>query len=532
MSERDEQRIDIGDLLTIDVASELRKLTQAQLQGSWQLPAELVRRAIRHRARRVEVELGRRVLRVRDDGDGLPLRVLEQLVVLLDRRHDNARRHAALTGLEQAGALALLALAGLAPERLRLVTQTPDGPRVLEYDGRDHSASVRGFAPPAPPGTVLEVTGAQLERGRARGWLGSVCRFAPADIIVDGRPIPRGFTDSISRCPLSPPFRGMISVPREGGDARAWLLQDGVVSTHVTVTPSPCFEAAIEMRELASTDATAASLRDAIERHLDRLIEQAVGHMIKLGEDAGRRDEATRQRISQLLLEAAQQRRFAAEVARLPLFRGFVRDEAGELVPTWFDLVTIRAAVEGDAGERTIVALFPDQDPAGFAIGSRTFVLDEAERARLGELLSLRFRQPRRKEDAGLWGRTVGAGVRMLGDLGQSVLAALWRKQPIEDALLTDHERRFLQVVRSALGGQRTAGTPVREIAICEGQGRVRRAGDVVWLPRANPEVAACVSAVAEDPSWAYPALLTLLGGRALPSAHTRFAWTQARSAR
>ena len=39
--------IDIGGLLTIDVASELRKLSQAQLQGPWQIPAEIVRRALR-----------------------------------------------------------------------------------------------------------------------------------------------------------------------------------------------------------------------------------------------------------------------------------------------------------------------------------------------------------------------------------------------------------------------------------------------------------------------------------------------------
>ena len=44
------ERIDVGSLLTIDVESELRKLTQAQLQGPWQLPAELVRAAVRQGA--------------------------------------------------------------------------------------------------------------------------------------------------------------------------------------------------------------------------------------------------------------------------------------------------------------------------------------------------------------------------------------------------------------------------------------------------------------------------------------------------
>lgn len=531
MSEHDDEHIDISHLLTIDVASELRKLTQAQLQGPWQLPAELVRRAIRNRARRVEIELARNTLRVRDDGDGLSLHTLEQLAILLDHGHDSADRHAALTGLEQAGALALLAVAGLEPERLRLVTDTPDGPRALEYR-RGAFATVRSFAPPVSPGTTLEVSGARLDRSRARSWLASVCRFAPADVILDGQPIQRGFSGSISRRSLAAPLRGHVSIPRDGDDARAWLLQDGVVSTHVTVTPAPCFEAAVEMRKLAPADATAASLRDAIERHLDSLIEQAVAHLIRLGESPGARSERTRQRVAQLLLEAARQRRFAADVARLPLFRGFERDESDELIPTWFDLVTIRGAVEPDAGERTVVALFPDQDPKRFAIGARAFVLDEAERSLLGDLLGLRFRQPRRKEDAGVWGRTLQATGRAIADAGQAVLGAVLRKHPVDEEALSLEERRFLEVIRSALGGQRTGGTPVREVSICEGDGRVRRAGDVVWLPRGNPEVVACVEAVANDPTWAYPALLTLLGGRALPSAHTRFVWTQARSSR
>ena len=47
--------IDVSGLLTIDVASELRKLSQAQLQGPWQLPAELVRRALRDGAGHIDV---------------------------------------------------------------------------------------------------------------------------------------------------------------------------------------------------------------------------------------------------------------------------------------------------------------------------------------------------------------------------------------------------------------------------------------------------------------------------------------------
>ena len=49
--------VDLRELLRIDIEAELRKLTVAQLPGPWQLPAELVRRAIRAGASEIDVEL-------------------------------------------------------------------------------------------------------------------------------------------------------------------------------------------------------------------------------------------------------------------------------------------------------------------------------------------------------------------------------------------------------------------------------------------------------------------------------------------
>ncbi len=524
------ERIDVSRLLTIDVASELRKLTDAQLQGPWQLPAELVRRAIRGKARRVEVSLGRQLVSVRDDGEGLDENVLRQLGVLLDEGRDASARHGALIELERAGALALLALVGLEPARLRLVTSAATGARVLEYERGGGAPRLRDFAPPAPAGTVLELYGARLDRSRARSWLTSVCRFSPADIVLDGRPVPRGFSDAFSRVTLREPLAGALAIAREGDDARAWLLQDGVVSTHVTVTPAPCFEAAVEMGSMVAHDASAASLRDSIERQLDELIGQGIDHLIELGKRSQALAPTVRERVTQLLLQAARQRHRSAEIARLPLFRGFERDDSGAPQSAWFDLLSIRAAVEQDAGERTVTALFPEQDPIQYAVGSRTFVLDEAERSLLSELLGLRFRQPRRREGTLAWGRLTLAAARRLLQLGDSVMGALWRKSAVDEEELTPAEHRFLQILRSALGGQRTAGQPVREVCLCEGKGRARCTGQTLWLPRENADVRACVEAVAADPSWAYPALLSLLDGRALPSAHARFAWTQARA--
>jgi hypothetical protein len=530
LSDRDTQHLDVRSLLTIDVSSELRKLTEAQLQGPWQLPAELVRRAIRNGARRIEVDLGRQLITVCDDGEGLEVAMLEQVAVLLDEQRDPTARHAALLDLESGGALALLALAGLEPESLRLVTQTQAGPRALEFERRNGHATIRAFAPPAPTGTRLELRGARLDRSRARAWLTTVCRFARADVILDGRPIPRGFTGSISRRPLRRPLDGVLSIPKDGNDARAWLLRDGVVTTHVTVTPAPCFEVAVEMRELAPPDATAASLRDAVERQLDVLIDQAIDHLIELGRESRRLAPPVRQRVTQLLLEGARQRRRSPEIAQLPLFRGFERNAEAKLEPAWFDLLSIRSAVDQDVSDRVVTALFPDQDPEDYAVGSSAFVLDESERSLLGEILGLKFRQPRRREDDGSLARLVHITSTRVGDAVQSMLAAIWRRTPVTDERLTPAEHRFVQVLRSAFGGQRSARPVARKLVLCEGRGRIRRAGDTLWLPRDNPDVRSAIEAVASDPSWAYPALLGLMGGRSLPSAHARFIWTQARA--
>jgi len=74
-----------------------------------------------------------------------------------------------------------------------------------------------------------------------------------------------------------------------------------------------------------------------------------------------------------------------------------------------------------------------------------------------------------------------------------------------------------LSVFRAAAakGGKRAAFV---EVEMCEGEGPARLSKKRLVLPRRNREVMAAVAAVAGDPSWAYPALVALLGAwRCLP---------------
>jgi len=520
--------IDVAHLLTIDVESELRKLTQAQLQGPWQLPAELVRRALRRGASAIEVELGRAQLRVRSRGGAVPAEVLRQLAALLDGSRSPERRHRALSELERAGALSLLGLIGLEPASLRIVS--PGANAAGETLGlswrRDGTVEFQRFGEPGPDHVEIFVRGAKYDRQRAREWLHDVTRYASADINVDGKALSaatlpnRGFDNPMSIVQLTTPLPATVAIPREGELARLYLLQDGLVTTHLSVTNSPAFEAAIEMTELCEATASAARLREAIQDRIKPLVHAAIEHLITLGQRGPELAPADRRRLTQLLLYTARRYRGHAKViARLPLFRALERDGRER----WCELLALRQAAREDSGERLLCTLFPDQDPAQFAPEGRIYILDESERALLGELLEIGFRPPRRRMEAG---RGLLATLRANVQLGRG-RDLLNNLRPggrvIADAELEPGERSLLASIRAQLDGC--------EVAMCTGGGPIRRLGagpDKLLLPRESDEVRAAVVMVSRDPAWIYPALLALLDGRDFPG-RARRRWSLAR---
>src|SRR5690606_26707031 len=142
-------------------------------------------------------------------------------------------------------------------------------------------------------------------------------------------------------------------------------------------------------------------------------------------------------------------------IARLPLFRGLERGGRER----WRGLLARRQPVQDEGGERLLTALFPDQDPTEFASDGRIFVLDESERALLGELLELGFRQPRRRVEAR---RGPLELLRELPSLlrGHGLVAALRPGgRAILDAELAPEERSLLVQLRAQLEGC--------EIAMC-----------------------------------------------------------------
>ncbi len=511
--------LDVHSLLQIDVAAELRKLAQAQLQGSWQVGAELVRRSIGAGAQRVEVETSRGRLVARDDGGMLSRQVLEDLAALLDERAEPDRRHLALTRLEQGGFVALLAIAGLELRSVRIQTAVHEGGLLLQISS-EGTATLRRFEPPCSPGTEIELNGLRFDRAKTRSWIADVCRFAPVDVMLDGRALTPGLEHSMARAVLSEPLRGEVSIPPSGEVARVWLLMHGVVSTHVTVTSTPAFDAAVEMSGLVAPLATAADLRESLERRLDLLLDQVAGILISLGGRLGELDPALRRRILQQLLRAAGRLR-TKQIAALPIIP--CHDAHGEM--RLVSMVEMRE--QAGRGDGSVPVLLPSQDPRDFAIAERVFVLEEHERAMLAELLELRFVTPRpAARRRGLGSRVRERIGRWRRGLWSRAVGLIHPARPIEESGMRGPERAAVRELARALGPE--GPRPV----LCHGAGPVREVRAELLMPRDNPQVQAALAGIARDPSWAYPAALALAAGERSPTRTARDQWLAARAPR
>jgi hypothetical protein len=517
-------RIDVGDLLTIDVASELRKLSQAQLQGPWQIPAEFVRRALRNGAREIDVELGRHRAKVIDDARPIELAPLGWTAILVDPRRSNPERHQALTALEAAGELALLATAGLGPSSLTLRSRWRGTVHVLQWDGR--SARVSSQPEPGADRNEIELHAAGLERRACHDWLLDATRFATAAIRIDGNVVPAGFAQAFAHVELRAPLRGRLAIPTQGDTAHAWLLDHGIVSGHVAIPETPAFEAAVELGS-DHHDASAARLREALQPHVIALVDQAMELLLRIAAQGASLPEPARARLARLLLQGARKQLRVADVMRARVLRA--QDGAGERL---IDLATLEAlAREDSSGHASLLALYPDQRPEAFAIGGDpVLVADEVERSSIAELLQVRFRPPEPRDSRG----GVRALLRRMRDgAGHGLRDALLRvRHPfvgkvIDDELLSDRERNLVEVLRAHL-----AQDPHRVIdglVMCAGAGPIRRTRGQLLLPRRNRTVRAAVAALAHDPAWAYPAWLALLVHHARAPEALRRAWQGSR---
>lgn len=514
-------------LLRVDHEAALAKLARSQLQGTWQLPAELLRLAISCGARSAAFDLHATRLELVARGAHLARQILANFATVLDRDVDVAERHRALVALEEQDAFALAALAGTPSRLLRLRTGEDRGLVLERIEGE---VRVLGSLAEDFAGTDLFLTleGLQLEVDRATRGLDRMGRFSPVPLSMGGKAVPRGFEAPLIKTRLTatasaeegverPSLPARLAIPRRGQTPRLWLLRHGVVATRATVPGFPAFEAAVEMSRVAPPGplSTGAALREAIGPYLEHLVDAGIRLNLQLAETASAMPEKIRARTARRLLEAARKRRRASQVAGVRIFPLLTPDGAARRVS--MDEIARLVRVE-KGGTCALDAVAPHQDLAEIVLSDRgVLVLSDGERALLGEQLKVVFSAPPARRRRPLLRRLLDRAAERA-----SHLPITGGVLPEEE--LSSEEREFLGQVRVALA---TSDGAPRTVAFLPRGRRIRRRGDTLLLPRNHPTVQACVQAVGKDPGWMYPTLVFLLAGRGRPPADLRRQWSE-----
>lgn len=506
--------------LRIDFRAALAKLAPAQLQGSWQLPTELARLAIASGARSVELDLKKSRFTLRAPGARLDRVCLRDLRTLLDEEAPDRERHQSLVALEERDGVALAALAGLGSESLEIRSGGEPAWRLSRSAGR--RPALRRLAG-ASSDLELRLQGIRLDATAAENWLVRNGRFSPVPILIGAQPIVRGFRLPLIRIRLHDPLPAALAVAERGEVPRLWLLRYGIISTRATVPGYPAFEAAVEMSSVSSPGATSAALREAVQPHLEPLVQAAVGLIGQLAHHAESLKAEARERAARLLLEASRRGRYREQLKGIRVFPQIVDGGKSRRLVSLADLEYLIRFDGARAGADAVRvdAVAPDQDPGELALaGRQVLVLSSFERSLLAELLDIRFVTPPARP------RSRRSARYLLEEAGGRLSLAWYRLRGrlISESDLSPGERAFLTTLRQASAD----GLP-RTVTFCAGAGRVHLTGDGrLVLPRRNRFVEASVQAVAADADWLYPVLTGLLGGHDMPSSDFRERWRTA----
>ncbi|RMG14710.1 MAG: hypothetical protein D6729_13335 [Deltaproteobacteria bacterium] len=501
-------RLTPSELFTIDVEAEIRKLTTAVFEGPWVLPAELVRVAVRAGARRVEIELSRGALRIWDDGTGRPKGLLEAVARLADAGAPARARHEALAWLEGSGHLAYAALLSAGYQSLRL---SAGGACLCLAAGRE---PIRTSAPEAGS-TEVEVRGGGVKANAAARHLEAVCRFAPVEIRLNGRPIRRGFLDAVAYDALAV-LPGWVAVPRRGLGTQIWLLEDGVVSARVTLPEGLPLAAAVELGGLPRAPGHA-GLREALGPHIEAILDEGVALAASSFGDPAL-GAAARARLKALLLEAFAEGRGLARIRAVPCVDAWLGGGSERRALT---LAHLEAAVRQQG--RHLLALDPGRDPRRYLLGEDpVWILDATERLLLGEALGVRFAMPPRARARPSVRRRLTEALEAAGRVFRRrlrTLAAGGRGRVLQPEELGPVERDFARLF-----------DPANTILFTTGAAPPRVRGRTLYLPRHHPEVREALRLFALDERFAYPAAYALSDGLLRPPLAVREAFRSALS--
>jgi hypothetical protein len=486
--------------LTIDVSSELATLCEAQLRGTWQVPAELVRLAVRIGATEVSVRSRKHSFDISWQGPTIDDEVLADLRSALDTDLGPDHRQRAIAALEEPGMEAVLWAAGLRGARLRIACSDASRRWVFEDRRRRGLKSKKGPGSDEAKSVVIQWRCAGLDQRRAIRWLAIASRFATARILVDGTALPTGFVGGLYHLQLEEPVPCRLGLTRSGEEPVLWLLRDGVVSARASVPGYPPFEAAVELGGKVAPGASAADMRRAVTPFVGDLVDRAVWMMVQVSDRLSEMAAGDRDRVGLLLLRAAHKGIRAREICRLPLLKTASNHD-------------LRLSVEGirqlaDQRGGMLAAIDAGEKPTGDLLDPQSTLLASSEvRHLLAGLTGVRFQSPSRRHQS--FCRGITDRFRATADHLRQRARGVFARREVPPGELRPLETDLLTAILTAVA-------PLN-VSLCEGQGSAGWTAGGVVVPRAHPALKAGADLVSGDSTWLYPILLALEMGQETP---------------
>jgi hypothetical protein len=495
------------EILSIDVSSELETLCRAQLRGTWQIPAELVRLAEVVGAKEVSISRRRFGFEIFWNGPPIDVAGLFYLRTALDPRSIPDERQRAIAAIEEAKMEALLWASGLRGAHIRAVVNDGEVVSIFDHRYRKAPRMNRGIEVDSAATARIRWTCAGLDRKRAVRWLNVATRFVRAEVMIDGHPGPRGFAGGQFHVRLEDPLPCTLALTGAGDRPVLWLLRDGVVSARASVPDYPPFEAAVELAGIVESGASAADMRRAVTPYLGALVDRAVWMMVEVSDRFSAMSAEVRDRHCLSLLRAAGKGIRSEEICRLALLRNAGGDHR-------FSVEDIRRMAEACGG--VLPALDPGEPGDGLVDPSSTVLASSEARAMVTELTGVRFQAPAR--------RASGPIRRIVNRLRQTTrrLGRLLRGFVVGRRLTTE-ELRAQEVF--ALDALQSTLAPT-DVRLCEGRGSAAATSSRVVIPRASRSTVAGIDLFGSDPVWLYPLLLALDTGFEPPE-KLRRSWLQ-----
>ena len=222
------------ELFSIDVEAHLQKLAENSYRSPAHFPVELVRSALRRKANRVEITIGRDAVTIMDDGCGIDPESWRRLLIIFDDQRPAPEREAAIVAFQDPQGIGLLSMFSRRPERVLVRNVHKGENRGLVFE---HGRAKEMSSSLLEQGTLLTVFRRGDQQAEECRTLREYCRWADREIILNGQGVPKliaipgALVCQRVNLPLSGTPSGanaMVAIPRLGELSRIWLLEQGI----------------------------------------------------------------------------------------------------------------------------------------------------------------------------------------------------------------------------------------------------------------------------------------------------------------